>query len=187
MESQGAPLSLASELCLACGLCCEGTLYTKALIRPDEVEDSRAIGMATYSEPNGEAGFRFPCNYLDGACCTRYEQWRPSVCSGFLCEVQLKVKKGAMEPDEARAKVRKARMLREGVAAILPEGETMAAAVLRYLASDVISPAESGLDPHFTVRMFVLQRFLDEEFRPKRDRVPDAELSPETTPVGKQQ
>ncbi|SMC92373.1 hypothetical protein, partial [Novosphingobium sp. B1] len=32
MESQSAPLSLASELCLACGLCCEGTLYTKALI-----------------------------------------------------------------------------------------------------------------------------------------------------------
>lgn len=172
MESQSVPLSLASELCLACGLCCEGTLYTKAIIGPEELEDSRAIGMQTYTDPSGEVGFRFPCNYLDGACCTRYDQWRPSVCSGFLCAVQLKVKKGTMTPDEARTKVGKARSLRDNVAAVVPEGETMASAVLRFLTADDNDPASSALDPQFAVRMFVLQRYLDEEFRPKADKAP---------------
>ncbi|MFY8194157.1 hypothetical protein [Novosphingobium sp. B1] len=148
------------------------------LIEPEELEDSRAIGMATYADPSGETGFRFPCNYLDGACCTRYEQWRPSVCSGFLCAVQLKVKKGAMTPDDARAKVRKARLLRDSVAAVLPEGDIMATAVLRYLMADESDVAGSTANLDLTVRMFVLQRYLDAEFRPKRDTAPDSDPVP---------
>lgn len=168
MADSDPDLSLASELCLACGLCCDGTLYPRAIIERDEVAATAALGLTTYEDPCGEVGFRLPCHYLDRTCCTRYDQWRPSVCSGFFCEVQLNAKQGKLTREEALAIVRKARALRDSVAETQPPEQSMAQSVLRFSELEKNRPNLTANDAQFAVRMFILQRYLDEEFRPAR-------------------
>lgn len=167
MGCQNDVSSLASRLCLACSLCCDGTLHGYAVINSEEVADTEAIGLATFTTTAGASAFAFPCQYLEGKACTRYEAWRPSICGDYFCRVQYRAASGELTEAQAIDLVNQARALRDEVDLLLPPGMPMVEARDHFqkLAADrsKLGPQEAK----FVVRMFVMERLLDSEFRGK--------------------
>ncbi|MFN3457424.1 MAG: hypothetical protein ACK4Z8_07600 [Novosphingobium sp.] len=159
--------SLASRLCLSCSLCCDGTLHGYAVIKDAEVEETAALGLDTFTTAAGQSAFAFPCHYLEGKACTRYDSWRPSICGDYFCRVQARVASEELTEQQAFALVHQARGLRDEVASLLPPGMPMVEARehFRKLAADRhnLGPQDAKL----VVRMFVMERLLDSEFRGK--------------------
>lgn len=182
MSAAAPDLTLESRLCLACGLCCDGTLYEDAKIREDEISDVESIGLTTSRNAQGHPTFVFACHYLDGACCTRYEQWRPSVCSKFFCRVQQRARAGELTEGQALEKIAAARQLVTEVKAALPDGMPIVEARHHFTRIAARQPDLSPIEARFAVKMFVLERFLDLEFR-KADKGHLPAASTSSTPA----
>lgn len=74
-------VSEASTLCQACGLCCDGSLFSRAPLRPDEPAPPLAtISTTVY----GARYLTQPCSALGASGCGCYAQ-RPLACRGFEC------------------------------------------------------------------------------------------------------
>jgi Fe-S-cluster containining protein len=71
-----------SELCRSCGACCDGTLFHRARLMPDEVEPAKRNGLRVIQDK----GFEQPCPQLENKSCKIYES-RPSVCQSFRCKL----------------------------------------------------------------------------------------------------
>lgn len=69
-------------LCQSCGLCCDGTLFQKVLLRPEELEPAKKHGLHVVENK----GFLQPCPKLVERSCSIYEH-RPSVCKSFTCRL----------------------------------------------------------------------------------------------------
>lgn len=89
-----------SSICVKCGICCDGTLFSKARIK-DEADEQlvKGLGLSIFEQANGKRYFHQPCSVFDG-CCTVY-QLRPKVCQYFLCEPLKKVKNNEMSFEQA--------------------------------------------------------------------------------------
>ena len=57
-----------SDICTACGLCCDGTLFEYAVLKPDDIEAAKAAGLAV-GEFAGKPGFAQPCSQVCGTSC----------------------------------------------------------------------------------------------------------------------
>jgi hypothetical protein len=93
-----------SDLCVSCGMCCDGTLFDKAFVRnaaDRKIADD--LGMETF-EANGRLSFRLPCP-LFSACCTVYAVQRPNVCSAFFCPPIKRYKGGEQTFEESEQQV----------------------------------------------------------------------------------
>ena len=76
-------MSDAENICLACGLCCDGTLIGFVQLDADEITDINKIMDIEVVNDNGF--FLHPCKkYCNG--CTIYAQ-RPKNCDRFKCEL----------------------------------------------------------------------------------------------------
>jgi len=73
------------RLCKSCGMCCDGTLFQRALLKPEEVEPARRVGLKIFQD----RGFEQPCPQLRESACQVYED-RPSVCRSFLCKLYVR-------------------------------------------------------------------------------------------------
>lgn len=176
METPGE-LSLASRLCLACGMCCDGTLYDQAKVHLDEVARTEQAGFKVKQVDQRRSIFLFPCHHLDDKCCTAYDSWRPKVCSSFLCELQKQTAAGKCTEADAMSLIANALSCRAQIMESLPEGSSFSAARQQLTAiattSAVLAPEEARL----VVRMFVLDRLLDKHFRkPEKSRLPAANV-----------
>lgn len=157
--------SLASRLCLACGLCCDGTVYPHAIAREDEVARAVDLGFKAIKTEDGSPAYKLPCHYLEGRACTRYLEWRPSVCGDYFCRVQARAASSELTEDEALAVIERAQALRDAMVAHLP-ADVQRAEARQHL--EALAGRNGKLDPTdaaFVMRMFVLERFLDSEFR----------------------
>ncbi len=71
----------SSNICLSCGLCCDGTLI--GFVELDNEELPAVKKLMDIEDENGNGFFLQPCsNYCDG--CTIYAN-RPKQCSNFKC------------------------------------------------------------------------------------------------------
>ena len=68
-------------LCQACGLCCDGTLFS---VVPLATNERPPLGVTVETKPTGARALRQPCSALAGTCCTVYEQ-RPLACRRYQC------------------------------------------------------------------------------------------------------
>ncbi|MBX3472647.1 MAG: YkgJ family cysteine cluster protein [Planctomycetes bacterium] len=93
----------ASELCQRCGLCCDGSLFARAPLLPDEVAPLAARGL-----PATAAGLPQPCAALEGTRCSIYAA-RPASCRRYTCLLQAALAEGEVDLDEALAVVAEAR------------------------------------------------------------------------------
>lgn len=124
-----------AALCLACGLCCDGSLFGRVPLAAEELEPARrrrlhvvASGGA-FEQPcaalRDDGGGRRPCSIHDA---------RPAACRAFVCRLhdQHRREGGALEP--RLAVVRRARELlalapREG-----PAYDELVDVMARYFA-----------------------------------------------------
>ena len=77
-------MSDSSNICLSCGLCCDGTLIGFVHLDKEELPELRKI--KDIEESNGTGFFLNPCNSLGCDGCTIYAQ-RPKKCDEFNCQL----------------------------------------------------------------------------------------------------
>ena len=120
----------ASEsICLSCGLCCDGSIFTRiTLALSDRVDILEAAGVVL-SKKDERTEMRLRCTALDGTCCTIYED-RPVRCGLFTCALHRRHSAGEVGTDEALATIAKTRELQakvlDGLAAMLDDGDVRA-------------------------------------------------------------
>lgn len=104
-----------TDLCISCGLCCNGSLFHVARFsKKDDVNHWAAQGFELI-EREGSQLFYQSCPKLDGRKCSIYKQPRPSICGKFRCTVLRKVQTGKLSPETAMELVRTAVSLTEKV------------------------------------------------------------------------
>lgn len=95
-----------SELCVACGLCCDGSLFR--FLPVDEAErdayERLALPVVTQS---GRPAMPLPCSRLSERSCTVYAE-RPGGCRAYVCRLGDELERGAVSAERALAVVREA-------------------------------------------------------------------------------
>lgn len=91
-------------LCTACGLCCDGTLFSVVHLAADEVDRIPLAVIAGHVPP----AFRQPCPALEGTRCAIYAT-RPGACRRFDCLLLHALRSGELSAAEALAVVAEAR------------------------------------------------------------------------------
>lgn len=109
-----------SDLCITCGLCCDGTLFDWGPIKDDEFEQVVHLGMTKKDDTNRER-FSLPCPQLDGTKCACYGDRRPAICGDFMCELTSTLTSGQMNLAETQHVVARTREISDRVRAQLSE------------------------------------------------------------------
>ncbi|MCU1500692.1 MAG: hypothetical protein JWM12_46 [Ilumatobacteraceae bacterium] len=140
-----------TQLCLACGLCCDGSIFRAVPLRADEVADAqrhrvRFIDKSERSDPtDAPVAMAQPCALFQDQCCSTYEEWRPRACDDYRCGLLADHVAGRRSFASSMAVVtsfREARATLAGLAElpedsvaveVLETGELMAFAVLKVL------------------------------------------------------
>jgi Fe-S-cluster containining protein len=118
METQ----TVTEQLCLTCGLCCNGVLFRDVKLAPtDNRESLRQAGMATRPSGSGRTGEALPqpCAALcsDNRC--RIYAHRPGRCRGFECALFLAVAAEKVTAPAALRTIRATRRQAEKVRSLL--------------------------------------------------------------------
>jgi hypothetical protein len=93
-----------STLCLRCGLCCDGTLFTHVPLRSTEAAPLRALGLPVKEREDGTRVLPQRCAALDGRRCTAYSA-RPEGCRRYHCQLFSALAEGEVSLPEALAVV----------------------------------------------------------------------------------
>ena len=160
----------SSDLCLDCGLCCDGSIFGKARLRPDELELSVAAGLERVDD-DGQAFFRLGCSCLDRTACRIYEK-RPETCRTFRCALLNRLDTGDVDFMTAKTMVAEARRLADRADELNDRVENRADARERWyhqfgalLAGEARGSADQRADPAWLIAMTAFNRFLDRHFR----------------------
>src|SRR5262245_47759228 len=99
-----------ANLCLHCGLCCNGVIFGDVKLQPeDDAHCLAALGMPLKPIRNGHK-FAQPCHMFDGCRCKIYAE-RPAHCRTFECALLKRVLSEEITMSFALRQVRKARTL----------------------------------------------------------------------------
>jgi len=116
--------SVAQQLCLACGLCCNGVLFKDVELQPgDDAARLKSLGLAL-SNPqsairNPQSKFPQPCAALCGDNRCRIYAERPARCRQFECALFKSVAAGETPVAAALRTIRIARQRAERVRTLL--------------------------------------------------------------------
>src|SRR6478609_10276264 len=75
-----------AELCLQCGMCCDGTLFDNAPLRESEVDLAASLDLELLRSHAGEPRFAQPCPQFVDGCCAAYEH-NPAGCTEYRCRL----------------------------------------------------------------------------------------------------
>lgn len=104
----------AKDLCLSCGVCCDGTLFTYVPVSEDPPEQLAAAGLRVETPDDAEPQFPLPCQAWRGGCCQVYDL-RPKVCREFRCRLLRKYEQEKISWSDATEIVRRAQRLRDHI------------------------------------------------------------------------
>ena len=127
-----------SDLCMNCGLCCDGTLFPYGFIRDEtdrKVADDLGLPVTEIKE---KLFFKMPCLGFSG-CCTVYDKPRPHTCSAFFCPPIKKYRRGEQAFEDAEQQVRLFREHRDKllkIASLFPELADLSFVALRDLLEE---------------------------------------------------
>lgn len=96
--------SAVDQLCLACGLCCNGVLFKDVELQPgDNAVRLRQLGLpvSQSSSPRRVLRFPQPCAALGADCHCHIYQDRPTRCRQFECALLKAVQTGTVQPAAA--------------------------------------------------------------------------------------
>ena len=131
-----------SRVCLSCGLCCSGTVYSVIPLEAGEEARAAASGFALVRDADGERGAAQPCPQLQGTACRLYGGWRPRACEDYACRLLGALRRGELSEDEAMARIAR---LKAMIAQHLPDSGGRS---LRALVSEAAELTRRGaIDP----------------------------------------
>ena len=154
--------TIASRLCAACGMCCDGTMFQIVRMQPGDVPaELGKLGLKIRCR-DGEYFMEQPCSGLRENRCTVYEQ-RPVRCRLFNCQQLGQVERGENTEAEAMAMIIETREMVDRVRGLIEQcglREDGQALVERY--ERVIStPVNESLEPE----LISVREELDETMR----------------------
>jgi Fe-S-cluster containining protein len=168
----------SNELCLECGLCCNGVIFARGQLQPeDDPARLRALGLDLLPVPkSGSEGRKFkqPCAAFDGFSCRIYKD-RPTYCRQFECLLLKSVQSGETEVPAALRQIRSARRRVKAVKRLLRElGDTdeQTALSLRFrrmqkrFDHELTDRKSTGLYGELTLAVHDLNVLLSDTFYP---------------------
>ena len=81
----------AESLCIACGLCCTGHLFSWVQIKSAERPRLDQLELTMIQPSAKQHGFRQPCPMWDGKCSIYHSKVYPSGCRSFNCKLLREV------------------------------------------------------------------------------------------------
>lgn len=125
-----------SELCLECGLCCDGIMFSEISVRPHEREYVESLGLPVTAGLDGSGITVFqPCPAFAEGCCSLYEVGRPATCHTYACGLLRGFESDRATFEDALAVIQQARTLAHEleVAMSMPLGTYNRRALQEYL------------------------------------------------------
>lgn len=145
--------------CVGCGICCDGTIYGRAIAGQHEENRLTRAGLTVIREGE-KLWFQHPCRFSKSGLCTIYGEERFSICHTFRCKLLKAYQAGEVSPDEALATVQKALALRSAVVTEAP------GAALSAGRKEIRARLEETKDrPGLHLKIAALDHFLDKWFR----------------------
>lgn len=102
------------QICINCGLCCDGTLFNRAILKAGEKGHLPEKMEQAYAKNADEEFFRLPCLYFDGKC-SIYDQKKAHICSAFKCKLLKQFSKNEVSQNEALSTIENAKKLRHEI------------------------------------------------------------------------
>jgi len=100
----------AQRLCAACGMCCNGVMFTAMQLQPtDSARQLTALGLKVKRRKSGEHCPQ-PCPALTTTGCSIYAA-RPARCRMFDCRQLLELAAGRIKENDALARIEEAQAL----------------------------------------------------------------------------
>jgi uncharacterized protein len=165
----------AQQLCLACGLCCNGVIFADGQLQPgDDAARLRALGLKLKARSTSPVKFHQPCGAFAGCRCTIYSE-RPEYCRAFDCSLLKRATASDITPDAALKVVRSAKNRAEKVWRLLQSlgchDEHVALSVrFRRLSKRIheepLDAPRADLFAELTLAMHQLNVVLSREFYP---------------------
>src|SRR4051812_33623473 len=101
-----------SELCQACGFCCDGTLFDGIFITEEDIAAVARVRLPLVDD-DGSTTLRLPCPAHIGTC-TVYED-RPSTCRAYRCLLVTRLEEGDIDLEGALLRIERLRGLVEAI------------------------------------------------------------------------
>ena len=157
---------MSPSLCQSCGLCCNGVLFNRVSLDPEEVE---TIAVKHRLPMLDDTRMKQPCGALrENGDCGIYEE-RPKRCRNYRCTTLEALEAGTIDPVEARVRVRRIKERLAELTARFPE-ETEASVwqrVGRHLVERSLSEDElAQLVLELKSVAILLRRQFDDRFDP---------------------
>lgn len=114
--------SRVSELCLRCGLCCDGSLFDHVALSESEANALMERDVAVGLRGDSRYVIEQRCGALEGTCCKVYDV-RPDGCRKYICLLATSLKTGEVTFEHAAAVTDEALRLIRELDAVLPTGE----------------------------------------------------------------
>lgn len=115
-------MSVQSEqLCLSCGLCCDGTIFADVKLSDADhllLKQLAVKGQASPLSPRRCKSLRQPCPAFQGGKCVIYEH-RPGHCRNFDCALLQRAASGEVSPIQAQSIIRTCKRKAEKVRRLL--------------------------------------------------------------------
>jgi len=96
-----------SDLCVACGMCCDGTMFGNVVCSKEEADYVASLGLET-KKKDEQTNHLFiqPCPlHVSGQCSIYSDPKKPKTCSGYKCALLKRVLKEEITPEQALVKV----------------------------------------------------------------------------------
>lgn len=158
--------SSSQSLCLACGLCCDGTLFPSTILRSaDEADDARAVGLnvVPYRDRNI---FLQPCPAYRDCVCTVYAN-RPRNCQEFSCELLKKLEGSDISLELAHDIVGSTQAARNTVLELAGAPSATHPPLWALMRTCMKNSRERAAHARLFFNFMVLQKHLDRFFRKK--------------------
>jgi Fe-S-cluster containining protein len=102
----------ASDLCRACGFCCDGMLFGGLRLTEEEARSAERARLPVVQDESGKA-LRLPCPAHVGTC-TIYDD-RPSVCRAYHCQLVNQLDQGDIDLESALLRIARLRGLADAI------------------------------------------------------------------------
>ncbi|QSQ11930.1 YkgJ family cysteine cluster protein [Myxococcus landrumensis] len=157
-----------STLCLRCGMCCDGTLFTHVSLQPEEASALRRHGVPLLQREEGPPVLAQHCSALEGRTCTVYAD-RPASCRRYHCQLFSALSEKEVSLDEALGLVDEAHARIAAVERALPpataEAEAPRSVMQRARQAAARATPDTPLPPQAREAQARAESFLDKHFR----------------------
>jgi len=164
----------ASRLCLACGLCCDGTMFQIVKMQPgDCAAELGKLGLRVRSK-DGAFHMEQPCAALRELKCQIYDR-RPTRCRLFHCQQLRLLEAGQATEESVMARIDEARAQAAHVRALIEQNGLRedGQALLERYERVMSTPVDATLEPELAAAreeldkaMRKLRLVINREFRP---------------------